>query len=108
MAAIVDWATSVGTLLAPGILAMSIGLIRSETAGGLRILTATDASSQTRRSLTAATAGSLAVCLSQQRSSDDSPRGANLGASHDSSFSNRVTLSSSNRDDANPQRRRGY
>jgi putative ABC transport system permease protein len=48
-------------LLALGILAMSIGLIRSETAGDLRILSATGASSNTRRSLTAATAGSLAL-----------------------------------------------
>jgi putative ABC transport system permease protein len=60
-ATIIDWATLVGILLALGILAMSIGLIRSETAGDLRILSATGASSHTRRSLTAATAGSLAL-----------------------------------------------
>jgi putative ABC transport system permease protein len=60
-ATIIDWATLVGILLALGILAMSIGLIRSETAGDLRILSATGASSRTRRSLTAATAGSLAL-----------------------------------------------
>jgi putative ABC transport system permease protein len=59
-ATIIDWATLVGIVLALGILAMSIGLIRSETAGELRILVATGASSQTRRSLTAATAGALA------------------------------------------------
>jgi putative ABC transport system permease protein len=39
---------------------MSIGLIRSETASELRTLTATGASSRTRRSLTAVTAGGLA------------------------------------------------
>jgi putative ABC transport system permease protein len=39
---------------------MSIGLIRSETASDLRTLTATGASSYTRRSLTAVTAGGLA------------------------------------------------
>jgi putative ABC transport system permease protein len=60
-ATIIDWATLVGILLALGILAMSIGLIRSETAGDLRILAATGASSHTRRNLTAATAGSLAL-----------------------------------------------
>jgi putative ABC transport system permease protein len=60
-ATIIDWATLVGILLALGILAMTIGLIRSETAGDLRILAATGASSHTRRSLTAATAGALAL-----------------------------------------------
>ena len=60
-ATIIDWATLVGILLALGILAMTIGLIRSETAGDLRILAATGASSRTRRSLTAATAGALAL-----------------------------------------------
>ena len=39
---------------------MSVGLIRSETASDLRTLTATGASSRTRRSLTAVTAGGLA------------------------------------------------
>ena len=58
--AIIDWATLVGIALALGILAMTIGLIRSETAGDLRILAATGASQRTRRGLTAATAGSLA------------------------------------------------
>jgi len=60
-ATIIDWATLVGILLALGILAMTIGLIRSETAGDLRILAATGASNRTRRSLTAATAGALAL-----------------------------------------------
>ena len=40
---------------------MTIGLIRSETAGDLRTLTATGASSLTRRELTAATAFALAL-----------------------------------------------
>ena len=50
-----------GILLALGILAMSVGLIRSETAGDLRILAATGASGATRRTLTAATAGALGL-----------------------------------------------
>ena len=49
-----------GIALALGILAMSVGLIRSETASDLRTLTAAGASSRTRRSLTAVTAGGLA------------------------------------------------
>jgi len=60
-ATIIDWATLVGILLALGILAMTIGLIRSETASDLRILAATGASSRFRRSLTSATAGALAL-----------------------------------------------
>jgi putative ABC transport system permease protein len=48
-------------VLALGILAMTVGLIRSEAAGDLRTLTATGASSTTRRTLTAATAGALAL-----------------------------------------------
>ena len=50
-----------GIVLALGILAMSIGLIRSETARDLRTLTAAGASSLTRRELTAATAFALAL-----------------------------------------------
>jgi putative ABC transport system permease protein len=57
---IINWATLVGVLLALGILAMTIGLIRSETAGDIRILSASGASTRTRRNLTAATAGALA------------------------------------------------
>jgi putative ABC transport system permease protein len=57
---IVNWATVFGIALALGVLAMSVGLIRSETAGDLRTLTAAGASSRTRRSLTAVTAGGLA------------------------------------------------
>ena len=54
-------ATAVGMLLALGILAMTVGLIRSEAAGDVRTLTATGATSGTRRTLTAATAGGLAL-----------------------------------------------
>ncbi len=60
-ASIIDWATVVGILLALGILAMSIGLIRSEAVRDVRILTATGASSTTRRNVTAVTAGALAL-----------------------------------------------
>lgn len=60
-ATITDWATIVGIVLALGILAMSIGMIRSETSGDLRIIVATGASSRTRRNLTASTAGALAL-----------------------------------------------
>jgi putative ABC transport system permease protein len=60
-AEILNWATVFGTVLALGILAMTIGLIRSETAGDLRTLTATGAGSATRRTITAVTAGALAL-----------------------------------------------
>jgi len=54
-------ATAVGALLALAILAMTVGLIRAEAAGDVRMLTAAGASSGTRRALTAATAGALAL-----------------------------------------------
>ncbi|MET7421115.1 FtsX-like permease family protein [Dactylosporangium sp. NPDC005555] len=54
------YATGVGIAVALGVLAMTVGLIRSETARDLRTLTAAGARRGTRRSLTAATAGSLA------------------------------------------------
>ncbi len=54
-------ATAIGMLLALGVLAMTVGLIRSEAAGDLRTLTAAGATSATRRALTAATAGTLAA-----------------------------------------------
>jgi len=60
-AEIINWATVFGIALALGVLAMSVGLIRSETAGDLRTLAATGASSSTRRTITAATAGALAL-----------------------------------------------
>ena len=54
-------ATAAGALLALAILAMTVGLIRSEGAGDLRILTASGATARIRRTLTAATAGALAL-----------------------------------------------
>ncbi len=60
-ATIIDWATVFGIVLALAILAMSVGLIRSEAASDLRTLAATGASSRTRRNLTAATAGALGL-----------------------------------------------
>ncbi len=58
---IINWATVFGVVLALGILAMSVGLIRSETASDLRTLAATGASSWTRRTITGVTAGALAL-----------------------------------------------
>ena len=58
---IINWATVFGIVLALGILAMTVGLIRSEAASDLRTLTATGASSWNRRALTAVTAGALAL-----------------------------------------------
>jgi putative ABC transport system permease protein len=60
-AEILNYATAFGIALALGILAMSVGLIRSETARDLRTLTATGAGSLTRRELTGATAFALAL-----------------------------------------------
>lgn len=57
--AVISWATTFGILIALGVLGMSVGLVRSETASDLRTLTATGASSFTRRSLIAVTAGAL-------------------------------------------------
>jgi len=54
-------ATLGGMLLALGVLAMTVGLIRSETAGDLRMLTATGAGGRTRRALTGVTAGVIAL-----------------------------------------------
>jgi putative ABC transport system permease protein len=56
---IINWATLFGILIALGVLAMSVGLVRSETSSELRTLSATGASSYTRRTLTAVTAGGL-------------------------------------------------
>jgi putative ABC transport system permease protein len=53
-------AVAAGALLALGILAMTVGLIRGEAAGDLRTLTATGAPRRVRRTLTATTAGALA------------------------------------------------
>ena len=60
-AEILDVATVFGILLALGILAMCVGLLRSETASDVRVLTATGASSRARRSISAVTAGALAL-----------------------------------------------
>jgi putative ABC transport system permease protein len=56
-----NWSTAAGVFLALGVLGMTVGLIRSETAGDLRILTAAGASSTTRRTITGATSGALAL-----------------------------------------------
>jgi putative ABC transport system permease protein len=61
LAEIVDDATAAGILVALGVLAMAVGLIRSETAGELRTLAATGAGALTRRGITAATAGGLGL-----------------------------------------------
>jgi len=58
---VIGWATVFGVVLALGVLAMTVGLIRSETAADLRTLTATGASSGTRRVLSATTAGALGL-----------------------------------------------
>ncbi|GIJ54179.1 FtsX-like permease family protein [Virgisporangium aurantiacum] len=55
------WFTAAGIAVALGVLAMTVGLIRSETARDLRTLSAAGARRRTRRALTAATAGSLAL-----------------------------------------------
>jgi putative ABC transport system permease protein len=57
--AVVGWATIFGIVIALGVLGMSVGLVRSESASDLRSLAATGASSYTRRTLTAVTAGAL-------------------------------------------------
>jgi putative ABC transport system permease protein len=57
--AVITWATIFGIVIALGVLGMSVGLIRSETASDLRTLAATGASSYTRRTLSAVTAGAL-------------------------------------------------
>jgi putative ABC transport system permease protein len=56
-----DGATAFGILLALGVLAMTVGLIRSETAGDLRTLTAAGASSGIRRTIVGATAGVIGL-----------------------------------------------
>jgi putative ABC transport system permease protein len=54
-------ATTLGIVIALSVLAMSVALIRSETAPDLRTLTATGASGATRRTITAATAAALGL-----------------------------------------------
>lgn len=55
------YATVAGMLLAFGVLAMTVGLIRGETQGELRTLTAMGASSNVRRTIAGTTAGSMAL-----------------------------------------------
>ncbi|MBM0240133.1 hypothetical protein JNW88_28920 [Micromonospora sp. ATA32] len=54
-------ATIAGALLALGVLATTVGLIRGEAACDIRTLTAAGASRRVRRTLTATTAGALAL-----------------------------------------------
>ena len=61
LATISTAATAAGALIALGVLAMCVGLIRAEAAGDVRTLTAIGATSTTRRTLTATTAGTLAL-----------------------------------------------
>jgi putative ABC transport system permease protein len=56
-----DGGTALGIVIALGVLAASVGLIRSETGRDLRTLTATGASGATRRMITAATAAALGL-----------------------------------------------
>jgi putative ABC transport system permease protein len=56
-----DAATALGIVIVLSVLAMSVGLIRSETAPDLRTLTATGASGMTRRTITATTAAALGL-----------------------------------------------
>ncbi len=58
---IADGGTALGIVIALGVLAASVGLIRSETARDLRTLTAAGASAGTRRMITAATAAALGL-----------------------------------------------
>jgi putative ABC transport system permease protein len=58
---IADGATTLGIVIALGVLAMSVGLIRSETRRDLRTLAATGASATIRRTITAATAAALGL-----------------------------------------------
>ncbi|MEP7047731.1 MAG: FtsX-like permease family protein [Ilumatobacteraceae bacterium] len=54
-------ATLIGALLAMAIVAMTVGLIRGESARDVRTMTATGAAGRTRRAITASTAGALAT-----------------------------------------------
>jgi putative ABC transport system permease protein len=58
---IADGATALGIVIALGVLAMSVGLIRAETAPDLRTLTAAGAGATTRRTITAATAAAVGL-----------------------------------------------
>jgi putative ABC transport system permease protein len=56
-----EWATVAGILLALGVLAATVGLVRSEATRDVRTLTAAGAAVNTRRNITAATAGALGI-----------------------------------------------
>jgi putative ABC transport system permease protein len=56
-----DGATAFGILIALGVLVMTVGLIRSESASDLRTLTAAGASRRTRRTIVGATAGAIGL-----------------------------------------------
>jgi len=58
---IADGVTVLGLVIALGVLVMSVGLVRSETTGELRTLSAAGASSTVRRTITGATAGALGL-----------------------------------------------
>lgn len=58
---ITNGAAAIGILIALAVVAMSVGLIRSESASDLRTLAATGASGLTRRAISSATAGALAL-----------------------------------------------
>jgi putative ABC transport system permease protein len=58
---IADAGTALGIVIALGVLAASVGLIRAESARDLRTLTATGAGSATRRTITATTAAALGL-----------------------------------------------
>jgi putative ABC transport system permease protein len=60
-AEVLNWSTAAGIALALGILAMTVGLIRAETARDQETLAATGASGPTLRTITAATAAGLAI-----------------------------------------------
>ena len=67
-------ATAAGMLLALGVLAMTVGLIRAEAAGDVRMLTATGATSTIRRAVTASTAGRTRRARRAPRNSRRLPR----------------------------------
>jgi putative ABC transport system permease protein len=61
LAALRTIGTLAGVMLAIAIVAMALGLIRGESAGDVRTLTATGAAARTRRALTASTAAALGL-----------------------------------------------
>ncbi len=61
LAQVRNFATAAGIVLALGVLAMTVGLIRNEAARDLRTLAATGAGGGTRRRITGATAGTLGL-----------------------------------------------